>query len=307
MNDHNLVEENALKASMLGALALAVWGIVMAIAASSGVIMLDGMFNLLSGIMSYFSIEITRLISGKETQEFPLGYFAFESLFVLIKGASILILIVMALYTSIRVLLTGGREPALGLMTLYVAVAVMGCFAIYFLAKRGYKITKSEILQAEMKAWLINGVISGSIGLAFGATMLLQGTPLGWVDRYVDQILVIILSLIFIKDPLILMKNGLRELLLATPQRQYAKPYKDKLLPIKDQLGVKNVALEIMKTGRRMWVTIRIEPSEDTIRMEDLAAVKEHLSGLAREVYANTYTEVILDRIESGGRMGSGQ
>ncbi len=54
-----------------------------------------------------------------------------------------------------------------------------------------------------------------------------------------------------------------------------------------------------------MWVTLRIEPSEDTIRMEDFVAVKEHLSGLAREVYANTHTEVILDRIGSGGTLGS--
>jgi predicted Co/Zn/Cd cation transporter (cation efflux family) len=203
----------------------------------------------------------------------------------------------MALYTSIRVLLEGGREPALGLMTIYVAVAVVGCFVIYFIARRGYKKTESEILQAEMQAWLINGVISAAIGLAFGATMLMQNTPVGWIDSYIDQILVIVLSLFFIKDPLILMKNGLREFLLAAPQREYAAPYEDKLLPLKKQLGVKNLALEIMKTGRRMWVTIRIEPEDDTVQMEELSQLKERLSVLAREVYANTHTEVILDRI----------
>jgi len=29
---------------------------------------------------SNFSIEITRLVSGKKPREYPLGYFAFESL-----------------------------------------------------------------------------------------------------------------------------------------------------------------------------------------------------------------------------------
>lgn len=106
---------------MISAFLLAVWGIVMAVIADSGVILLDGMINLISGILSFFSIDITRLVSGKETREFPLGYFAFESLFVFVKGASILILVLMALYSNITVLLSGGREPALGLMTIYVA------------------------------------------------------------------------------------------------------------------------------------------------------------------------------------------
>ena len=86
MNKKVLIEAKALKRSMVGAFVLAVWGIAMAGVSGSSVILLDGMFNLISGIMSFFSIEITRLISGKETRGYPLGYFAFESLFVLLKG-----------------------------------------------------------------------------------------------------------------------------------------------------------------------------------------------------------------------------
>ena len=62
--------------------------------------------------------------------------------------------------------------------------------------------TDSEILAAETQAWLINAVISGGIGIAFGVVMLIQGTSWGWIDRYVDQVLVIVLSILFIKDSL---------------------------------------------------------------------------------------------------------
>ena len=154
MSRTTLNEEKALKRSMYGALVLAVWGIVMAAVSQSGVILLDGMFNLISGIMTFFSIEITRLVSGKETREFPLGYFAFESLFVLCKGASILVLLLMALYSNIGVLLSGGREPVLGRLTIYVALAVAGCVILYLISRKGFKQTGSEILQAEMQGWL---------------------------------------------------------------------------------------------------------------------------------------------------------
>ena len=296
MNKKNLIEEKALKRSVVGAFILAVWGIAMASVSGSGVILLDGMFNLISGIMSFFSIEITRLISGKETRGYPLGYFAFESLMVLAKGASILVLLLMALYSNIGVLLSGGREPVLGLLTIYVALAVVGCGVLYLTSRRGFKQTGSEIMQAETQSWLVNAVVSGAIGVAFGITMLLEGTALGWIDRYIDQILVIILSLIFIKDPLVLMRSGIKELLLAAPQAQYVNPFQEKLLPLKDDLHARAMAIEIIKTGRRLWLTVRLDPRDDVIRVDDFMKVKATISEAAREVYDNTQTEVLLER-----------
>jgi cation diffusion facilitator family transporter len=296
LNDQKFKEESVLKKLMVGALLLAVWGIFMAIASDSSVILLDGMFNLISAVMSFFSIEILRLVTGKETREYPFGYFAFESLFVLIKGASIMILLLMALYSAIKKLATGGGEPALGLMTVYVVLAVLGCLILYFVAKRGFKKTGSEILEAEKTAWLINMVVSAAIGVAFGVTMLLQQTSLGWIARYVDQILVIIFSIVFFKDPIILMKKGLRELLLAAPQREFATPFEDEILPLKDELGAENLDLEILKTGRRMWVTVRIDPKEKTINVDEFMKMREKLKKLAQKIYENTDTEVILQR-----------
>ena len=297
MNNTEGIEENVLKVSMGGAFLLAVWGIVMAVVSDSGVILLDGMFNFISGIMSFFSIQITRLVSGRETREFPLGYFAFESLFVLVKGASILVLILMALYSSIDVLLSGGREPALGLMTVYVILAVMGCIVIYIITRRGLKKTNSDILLAESQAWLVNAVISGSIGAAFGIVMLLQGTAWGWVDRYIDQVLVIALSLVVIKDPLVLMKNGLKELLLAAPRREFNAPFENKILPLKEQLGARKLALEIIKTGRRVWVTVKIDPRENTIDVDEFMKIKNQLGEIACSIHPNSQTEVLLERL----------
>lgn len=73
MSEQSRIEENALKKSMVGALVLAVWGLVMAAMSKSGAVMLDGMYNLISAIMTFFSIEITRLIFGKGTREVNLN------------------------------------------------------------------------------------------------------------------------------------------------------------------------------------------------------------------------------------------
>ena len=46
-----------------------------------------------------------------------------------------------------------------------------------------------------------------------------------------------------------------------------------------------------------MWLTIRIETAGEIVEMRKLLKIKEDMSALAREVYPNTHTEVILDRI----------
>ena len=296
MNERKLIEERGLKTSMLGAFLLAVWGIIMANITSSGAIMLDGMFNLISAVLSFFSIYITRLIAEKETKEYPLGYFAFESLLVLIKGASILILIVLSVSVSLNVLLSGGREPELGLMIVYVAIAIVTCLIMYLLLRRSFKKAGTDILDAETQSWLINFVVTGAIGIAFVVVMLIQGTSFGWIARYVDQILVIAFSLIFLKDPILLIKSGLKELLLAAPQEEYTRPFELKLLPMKEQLDLKSLKLEVLKTGRRIWVTIFVDPEKDTLNVDEFMKAKKDLARLVREVYEDSQTEVILER-----------
>ena len=93
------------------------------------------------------------------------------------------------------------------------------------------------------------------------------------------------------------MKSGIKELLLAAPQDQYVKPFQEKLLPLKDQLHARAMDVEIIKTGRRLWLTIRFDPRDDDIRVYDFMQVKSTLSKAAREVYENTQTDVLLERI----------
>jgi predicted Co/Zn/Cd cation transporter (cation efflux family) len=293
-----VLEFKALKVSMFGAFLLAVWGIGMGMYTSSGAILLDGFFNLISASMTLFSLKVTELVSGKETEQFPLGHFAFETMFVLTKGASILILIILALYFNIKVMLAGGHEPQLGLMTIYVMVAVAGCFFVYFNVRKKNKIASSEILMAEGKGWLFNGLISSAIGVAFIAAMFIQHTSLGWLCRYVDQILVILLSLVLIKDPVVLIVNSVKELLLAAPPTEYIKPFEEVLFPLKDELGLSAIRLEIIKTGRRIWLTAYVSPEPAAFALSDYSAKIESIKTAASKVYDNTSTLVVLEPVE---------
>ncbi len=136
MADSETIEGKTLRISMIGAFLLAIWGIVMAYFSKSDAVLLDGLFNLISAVITFFSIKVTYIIAKKESTKHPFGFFAYETLIVLTKGASILILIIISVTANVKKMLTGGGEPKLGLMTVYVALAVLGCLVIYLTSQQ---------------------------------------------------------------------------------------------------------------------------------------------------------------------------
>ena len=85
---------------------------------------------------------------------------------------------------------------------------------------------------------------------------------------------------------------------LAAPQRDYAAPFEDKILPLKEQLGANKLGLEVLKTGRRIWLTVRMDPKENTISVDQFMKAKKRLSEVACGVYQNSQTEVLLERLD---------
>ena len=107
-------EQVGLRTSMYGALLLSILGIGAAIYTGSQAILLDGIFNAISVGTAWFGIRISKMIDQPYTERFPVGFIAFEPLYVLIKGLIVFGLSLTVLITSIITLVSGGNEIKLG-------------------------------------------------------------------------------------------------------------------------------------------------------------------------------------------------
>ncbi|MGY5450769.1 cation transporter [Agarivorans sp. MS3-6] len=287
------LESKTLVYSAIIALVLSMWGISMGVYTESGAIMLDGVFNLLSAVMAFIGIRIAYLTSQNYNDRFPLGYFAFEPLMVMVKGISILVLVAFALSANLQTLLAGGREPQIGMMLIYVVPAVAGCLLAWYLCFLSNQRQPSNLLLAEQQGWLINSVISGAIGVALLIVMLIQDSSFGWVARYVDQILVIVFSIIFLKDPYLLVRNGFKELLLSAPDAEHTVPFKKALSQQPLLAGFSLGEVLVMKTGRRFWVTIELVCQQPQLAVADMVAQRKQLRAIANQYYDNNYSEIV--------------
>jgi predicted Co/Zn/Cd cation transporter (cation efflux family) len=289
-------ESKALIISAVGAGVLALWGGIMATISESSAILLDASFNLLSAAVSFASLRIYQLTQSGSSRHYPIGFFAFEPLIVVIKGITILILIAFAVGSNIPILLAGGREPAIALMALYVFPAVAICLFLYWVCHVGYKQSNSDMLKAEKNAWFINGVISGAIGVALLLVLLLQGTAVGFLDRYIDQILVVLFSLAFIGDPIKLIKNGMRELTLAMPPIEHTKPFFRGLRGLAQEYEIEIVDIFIAKLGRKTWVSVYVDPKRETMTFKSYERFVDDLRQKLDKPYTVTDVDVILKR-----------
>ncbi len=196
------LEQSSLKVAIYGNIFMAALGLTFAWYTDSQAVLLDGVFSLIALIIAVLTLYIARLIQRPGDDEFPFGYAVFEPLLNFSKGLIITAVMVFALFGAVATLLDGGSEIVVGGAVIYALIASIGCAAIVLFMKRMAKQTASPIIEVEVKNWTIDGVISGIVALSFFVVMLREGTPADPYLRYIDQVLVILMSVCFLFIPL---------------------------------------------------------------------------------------------------------
>ena len=106
----NPIEIRAFRISALGFLIISVLGIVFAILAKSQAILLDGVYALVSVLMTVLAAQVARLVEKPSSPSFHFGYAHFEPLLNLIRGLLIFGICAYGLLSTIDVLVRGGRR-----------------------------------------------------------------------------------------------------------------------------------------------------------------------------------------------------
>src|SRR5437763_8749808 len=106
----NPIEIRAFRISACGFLMISVLGFVFAVLAHSQAILLDGVYALVSVVMTLLAARVARLVERPSSQRFHFGYAHFEPLLNLVRGLLIFAVCAYALVATVEVLLQGGRE-----------------------------------------------------------------------------------------------------------------------------------------------------------------------------------------------------
>ncbi len=289
------IEKQSLIVSAVVNFIMAIAGIVVFAITQMQAMFLDGFFSLIAALSTILAIVFSK-ISKKKNASYPTGMFFLEPFYGIIKSILMFILLATSLIESgisAYTYLTTGFGTSINFYVIlpYSIVMVIMCFLLsYFNKQQNKKINNASImLTAESKSNMVDGVISGGIGLLVFILLFIDvNGPLGFFHFIGDFIITLLLVLVFIKEPIKLFAMSIREISGATVKDKEIKKLVRKI--VLEQLQIEDLdnKFEVYKVGMHIKVVILLDEGFDAnvfsrLKAETLKEIKEHFDSVTIE------------------------
>lgn len=265
---------------------------------------LDAYFTLLA----VFSGILATMISKKSkntSKSFPHGYFFLEPLYAILKSLLNFVLLIYAVVSvtskAMNYFLHGiGEVMNYGPVIPYEIIMVILCTGLsFFYWKQNKRINNtSTMLAAEAKATLIDGIMSGGIGIGILIISYINGigegngeNPFSFLLYTGDFFITIILVVFSIKEPMKIMKEAFVELANGIVTKEEIKTPVERVIHkyIPKDMKLKN--FYIHKIGMSFQLSIHLDSQSNIINKDELTknimCIEEELSYKYENVRVN--------------------
>jgi len=262
MTKNQDLERRALKLSIVGAAVMAALGIGFAFLTRSEAILLDGFFSLINFAMGFLSLKVARMVSQPDDERFQFGYASFEPFVNLGKGLIMGFLSLFALYSAVDSLFHGGRPIASGWALTYAVFVMAGCFLIAWGQRRAAKKSGSPLVEVDAKGWVLDGLITSAVFVAFLILVLIEKTAWSVYTPYADPLIVILLVIFSAPIPIAIVRDNIKELLLAAPDQDLQERIREKLRSATRDLPLDKTVIRMVKVGRHTYLHVYMVVAE---------------------------------------------
>ena len=288
-------EKSAMTLSLYGSLVFAIVEIGMAVFSGSQAVLLDAVYDSVEFFMMLPSIFLIPLIYRPASEQHPFGFTQVETGFVVVKGAIMAAVTFGLIFNNIHLLLHGGHIVSFNTISAFelFACALSLTMAICLFFKN--KHMSSPIVNIELQTWKIDCVVSLGMAIAFLLPIIV---PFAWFQRltpYLDQIITIVLSAFMLPTPIKTVITGLRDLMLWPPEAETVDDIKATVEPIIGGYGHKNLYYDIVRTGRKLWISVYITFDRDIISLSKLQILQTKCIAALAEKYQDFYFELLPD------------
>ncbi len=250
---------------------------------------LDSVFTLVAVLSGVVAAAISKQ-SKYKSETFPYGLFILEPMYVIFKSLLMLFLMTFTTISVSKKALTyfmsgAGEKMLLGPVIPYEIVMVTLCSALFFFYRSQNKRigNVSILLGVEAKTTLVDGIMSGGIGIAALAISFIgENSPHLFLMYTGDFFITFILVLFSIKEPIMILKEAFIELANGVITKGNVKSQIEAV--IQENLPENTVLRKclIHKIGMSLRVTVHLDNKTDTISknelLEKIASIKKELS-----------------------------
>jgi cation diffusion facilitator family transporter len=252
-------EQQTLRISIYGVVILAVGSIAYGLFLESDVVILNGIFSLLSLIGSGLSLLAARLVVQPENRRFPFGYSHLEPLVLSVNSFMVLLICLYALINGIERIRAGGNAVAAEGVIWFGLVSGAVSLGIYLHARRVARRIDSPLIEADAREWLIDFGFSMVTLLGFAVLLFLEEPARGVWARYADPVMVSAMALLAVPLPLQVLRRSLREVLLMSDvEDEVARRLEGAMEEIRSEHDIARYVHHVVKTGRTRFIEVDI-------------------------------------------------
>lgn len=286
-------EKSAMSISLYGNVFFVVLELVMAIYTRSQAVLLDAVYDGVEFVMLLPSIFLIPLLYKPSNEKRPFGYMQVESVFVVIKGVTMTAVTIGLIINNIEIMLHGGRNVAFGTVAWFELAACIISIAVTLYLKRKNRTMNSPLIDMEISGWKIDSVASLGMAAAFFLPVLLPLGPIALLRPYLDQMITIVLSLCMISTPIHSVITGMRDLFLLPPEAETIEEIKETVEPILGSYGYENLYYDIVRTGRKLWISVYITFDRDEVSISRFKVVQKFCIQALAKKYTDFYFELL--------------
>lgn len=288
-------EKSAMSVSLYGNLVFVVIELMMALVTDSQAVLLDAVYDGVEFCMLLPSIFLIPLLYKPSNEEHPFGYMQIETIFVVVKGITMTAVTFGLIFNNINLMLHGGHIVSFHTVAGFELFAcILGIIVTVYLYYKN-KQMESPLINMEMQGWRIDSFISLGMTAAFLLPMLI---PFDWFQHivpYLDQLITIVLSLVMIPTPIHTVITGIRDLMLIPPEEETIDDIKETIEPIIGVYGHKNLYYDIVRTGRKLWISVYISFEKDIVSLSKFKQLQDQCIKVLASKYSDFYFELLPD------------
>ena len=288
-------EKSAMSVSLYGNLVFVVIELMMALVTDSQAVLLDAVYDGVEFCMLLPSIFLIPLLYKPSNEEHPFGYMQIETIFVVVKGITMTAVTFGLVFNNINLMLHGGHIVSFHTVAGFELFAcILGIIVTVYLYYKN-KQMESPLINMEMQGWRIDSFISLGMTVAFLLPMLI---PFDWFQHivpYLDQLITIVLSLVIIPTQIHTVITGIRDLMLIPPEEETIDDIKETIEPIIGVYGHKNLYYDIVRTGRKLWISVYISFEKDIVSLSKFKQLQDQCIKALASKYSDFYFELLPD------------
>ncbi|WP_413325718.1 cation transporter [Synechococcus sp. MIT S9503] len=266
--EDRLIERRSLKIGVYASALMAVAGVCVHLISGSYALLLDGLYSAVMVGSGLVAARISRNVVRPPDRAYPYGYDGQEALYVLFRSLLLMGVLSFAAISAFSTIIDYAygeliSSVRLGPVAWYSIAMVATCWGLAWRHHHDWCRTgrHSQILLTEARAARLDGLISGMTGLALIGAPLLNGTVLSALIPVTDSLLVLVVSLLVLREPLQGFLTALGQAAGASAETDLIRSTRLALEDLLAGLSCWLLDLTVYQVGRTAFVVVYLNPS----------------------------------------------